>query len=218
MSNIVSLEKVRGEIFEISTDELIGSIISKDDFVVINDKIEPKRDLALKLFTATRIESYHVELQQVVSSEKETVYVCKATVSRKGKVAEGLGACSTKEIENRGGSGGRIHHDALATAETRAYKRAIEAVVGLPFINEIILKLFGSYDAVKGVEADTPSITPDEFVRKIKEAKALPHLKNIWTKYQGNLKTYTAEDRERVVSAKNQRKEELHSEQHRGNH
>ena len=216
MSNMISLEKVRGEIFEISTDELIGSIVSRDDFVVINDKIEPKRDLALKLFTATRIESYNVELQQVVSSEKETVYICKATVSRKGKSAEGMGACSTREISDRGG--GRIHHDALATAETRAYKRAIEAVVGLPFINEIILKLFGSFDAVKGVEADSPSITPDEFVLKIKEAKALPHLKNIWTKYQGNLKTYTAEDRERVVFEKNKRKEELHSEQHRGNH
>ena len=210
--SIVSLEKVRDETFEVSTDELIGSIVSKDDFVVINNKIEPKRDLALKLFTATRIESYHVELQQVVSSEKETVYVCKATVSRKGKVAEGMGACSTKEISDRGG--GRIHHDALATAETRAYKRAIEAVVGLPFINEIILKLFGSYDAVKGVEADTPSITPDEFIQKIREAKAIPHLKNIWTKYQSNLKTYTSQDRESVVFEKNKRKEELSNEQH----
>ena len=210
--SIVSLEKVRDETFEVSTDELIGSIVSKDDFVVINNKIEPKRDLALKLFTATRIESYHVELQQVVSSEKETVYVCKATVSRKGKVAEGMGACSTKEISDRGG--GRIHHDALATAETRAYKRAIEAVVGLPFINEIIMKLFGSYDAVKGVEADTPSITPDEFIQKIREAKAIPHLKNIWTKYQSNLKTYTSQDRESVVFEKNKRKEELSNEQH----
>ena len=211
MSNIVSLEKVRDETFEVSTDELIGSIVSRDDFVVINDKIEPKRDLALKLFTATRIESYRVELQQVVTTDKEVVYTCKATVSRKGKIAEGLGACSTKEIESRGGSGGRIHHDALATAETRAYKRAIEAVVGLPFINEIILKLFGSFDAVK---TDTPSITPDELVQKIREAKALPHLKNIWAKYQSNLKTYTVQDRERVVFEKNKRKEELSNEQH----
>ena len=213
MSNIVSLEKVRDETFEVSTDELIGSIVSKDDFVVINDKIEPKRDLALKLFTATRIESYRVELQQVVTTDKEVVYTCKATVSRKGKVAEGLGACSTREIENRG-SGGRIHHDALATAETRAYKRAIEAVVGLPFINEIILKLFGSFDAGKGDKVDTPSITPDEFIQKIREAKAIPHLKNIWTKYQSNLKTYTSQDRESVVFEKNKRKEELSNEQH----
>lgn len=208
MTNIVSIENIRKETFSVSPDELVGSVVKKEDFTVINGKIEPTRDLALKLFSVTKIEDYTCELQQVVSNEKETVYIVKAIVSRQGKKAEGLGACSTAEIDKRGGQT-RHHHDALATAETRAYKRALEAVVGLPFINEIILKLFGGYETPKGEKKETPQITPDEFINKINEAKALQHLKNIWIKYGANLKLYTPQERLEVETAKNRKKEEL---------
>lgn len=201
-SNIISLEKVKENTFQVSPDELIGKIITKNDFAVISGKIEPTRDLALKLFTATKIESYAVELVQVVNTERETVYVCKATVSRQGKIAEGLGGCSTSEIDRRGG-GARQHHDALATAETRAYKRALEAVVGLPFINEIILKLFGGYEEIKN------PISAEELIKKIREAKAIPHLRNIWTKYRENLQSYTPNEKERVIEEKENKKREL---------
>lgn len=210
MNNIVSMQQVRGDTFSISTDELLG-LVKKEDFCIISGKIEITRDLALKLFAVTKIDTYSVSLQQVVANNNiETIYICKATVSRKGKSADGLGACSTKEISERGG--GRIHHDALATAETRAYKRAIEAVVGLPFINELILKLFGSYDASNAHEnAPKPKfpISPEDFLIKIMDAKALPHLYNIWEKYKDNLPTYSVDDKNAIIRAKNAKKEEL---------
>lgn len=205
-NNIIALEKVKGDTFVVSPDELIGSIVTKQDFVSIQGKIEPTRDLALKLFSVTKVDDYTCELQQVVSNEKETVYVVKATVSRQGKKAEGLGACSTTEIDKRGGQT-RHHHDALATAETRAYKRALEAVVGLPFINEIILKLFGGYETSKKKETQ---ITADELIKKIMETKTLSQLKNIWEKYIAtNIKTYSTDDAEKIRKAKDKKKAEL---------
>jgi hypothetical protein len=209
MSNIVALNDIRQETFAVSPETLIGSVVKKEDFAIINGKIEPTRDLALKLFAVTKIDDYTCELQQVVNTEKETVYIVKATVSRQGKKAEGLGACSTAEIEGRKRGDSRSHHDALATAETRAYKRALEAVVGLPFINEIILKLFGGYETPSGQKKETQSITPDELIQKIKEAKAMAHLKNIWQKYSANIMTYSTADAERVRQVKEQKKKEL---------
>jgi hypothetical protein len=216
MSNnapIIKLDKLREGVFSLSTEEILDSVVRKEDFVIINNKIEPTRELALKLFAVTKIENYTCELQQVVSNEKETVYIVKATVSMHSKKAEGLGACSTLEIDHRAvdkrtgqpKEQTRHHHDALATAETRAYKRALEAVVGAPFINEIILKLFGGYE-IKGEKKDTPSISPSEFKEKMKNAKALTHLKNIWNKYSKNLLLYTKEEREELVKLKEEMK------------
>jgi len=50
-------------------------------------------------------------------------------------------------------------------------------------------------------------VTPDEFIAKLKEAKAVPHLKNIWTKYQKNLMTYSDEDKQRVIKVKEEMKQ-----------
>ncbi len=190
----------------LKVDDIIGSIVSRDDFVEIQGKIEIKRDLALKLFALANL-SYDTEMMPaMVSTSGETVYYVKAKVYKKDgdKIAEGLGACSTKEVV-----GSRVHHDALTRAETRAFKRALEACVGLPFINEITLKLFGGYEKQGGEKAETPHILPDEFIAKIEEAKAIPHLRNIWIKYSANLPFYSEEDRQRVRDVKERKKEEL---------
>lgn len=208
-----TIEIVKHKTFDVSPENLINTIITKEDFCLINGKVEPTRNLALKLFTATKIESYEVVLQQVIEREKELIYICKATLARKGKVADGLGACSTLEVSAKGGKT-RQHHDALAIAETRAYKRAVEAVVGLPFINDIILRLFGKYETEEIVET---KISSEEFMKKIGEAKAMPHLWNIWKKYKHNLKDYTPKEQDDVITCKNNRKEELRNE-YRENH
>ncbi|MEM2963738.1 MAG: hypothetical protein QXN01_04565, partial [Candidatus Anstonellales archaeon] len=181
MSNVIALDKVRGKTFMVSPDELIGSVVKKEDFAVINGKIEPTRDLMLKLSSIARVSKMDTHLEQVVSKETNTVYIFKAVIVLNGKEYSGHGACDTGEIEGRKSS--RLEHDAMATAETRAIKRAFEAAIGLPFVNEIILKLFGGYETPSGEKKETPQITPEEFIQKIREAKALPHLRNIWEKY-----------------------------------
>ena len=207
MSN--NLLEIKNDIFKVSAEELIiGQIVKKEDFAVIQGKIEPTRDLALKLFAIAKL-NYDTEMIPPISRQDETIYYVKARVYKNNeKVADGLGACSTKEVR-----GERQHHDALARAETRAFKRALEACVGLPFINELILQLFGGYEKKNGERVETPAITPDEFISKIREAKALPHLHNIWTKYCANLKTYSAEDKERVRLEKENRKLQLRREE-----
>jgi len=206
MSNLVKLEDIRREVFSLSPEELIGSIVKKEDFAIINNKIEPTRDLMLKLAAVTKTKSLDTQLVNVTVKGQDTIYVFKAVITIGNKTASGHGACSTAEITGKRKGDSRAEHDAMATAETRALKRAFEEAVGLPFINEIILKLFGGYETPKGEKKETPVISADDFIAKMREAKALPHLKNIWTKYQKNLLTYSEEDKERVIKAKEEMK------------
>lgn len=213
MTNIVSIESIRKETFSVSPDELINTVVKKEDFVIIDGKIEPTRDLMLKLSTIAKTKAIDSELVNVTVKGNDTIYIFKSTVTLGNKTASAHGACSTAEIINKMKDPkkkiSRLEHDAMATAETRAIKRAFEEAVGLPFINEIILKLFGGYETPKGEKKETPQITPEEFISKINGAKAMTHLKNIWIKYQANLRLYTPQERLAVETAKNKRKEEL---------
>lgn len=137
----------------VTTDEIINMkdvlkvIVKEKDFAMIKDNIEITRDFALKLFKLGKL-SYDAEIQQVEHDGDFMVMMIKATVSKNGQKAVGFGACSTEETAQKK-SGARGIHDALATAETRAYKRALEMIVGLPFINEVILQIFGTYQNKK---------------------------------------------------------------------
>lgn len=130
----------------INVEALIGKIVTKEDFAEIDGKIEPKRDLALKLFTIAKL-NYDTQLLSTQPMGSIILIAVKARVYQDSrsqkKVAEGLGGCTTEETAR---SGKRAYHDALACAETRAFKRALEAAVGLPFINQLIVKLFGGYE------------------------------------------------------------------------
>jgi hypothetical protein len=211
MSNVqlTKLDEIREGIFSLSPEELINSIIKKEDFATINGKIEPTRDLMLKLATVTKTQSMDTTLVNVTVKGNDTIYIFKAVVKIGNKTASGHGACSTSEIIGKRKGDSRVEHDAMATAETRALKRAFEEAVGLPFINEIILKLFGGYETPKGEKKETPSITPEEFIKKMEEAKALTHLKNIWNKYSRNLLVYAEEEKNKVIQVKNEVKKRL---------
>lgn len=111
--------------------------------------IEPKRELAMKLITFFDF-SVDTELVRVDNIEKknskgkitERMYTMKATVTApSGAFATGHGMASTEQSHTEG----REDHDAMARAETRAIKRAIEGRVGLPIINQLILHFFGGY-------------------------------------------------------------------------
>lgn len=131
--------------------------ISREDFAIIDGNIEPKRDLMLKLFEATGL-NYDVDLLSATPYKDHIAITVKATLhhQKQNRTIEGLGACTTEETKR---SGSRAYHDAIARAETRAFKRAVEAAVGLPLINQIILKLFGGYDAASATAYDVEGLT-----------------------------------------------------------
>lgn len=112
--------------------------------------VEPTRDLAMKLIAFFDL-SYDTELvykeeKKIKNSKGQTLtgimYTMKATVqTREGVSSSGHGMASTLESHTVG----REDHDAMARAETRALKRAIEGRVGLPMINQLIMHMFGGF-------------------------------------------------------------------------
>lgn len=131
--------------------------ITREDFAIIDGNIEPKRDLMLKLFEATGL-NYDVDLLSATPYKDHVAITVKATLhhQKQNRTIEGLGACTTEETRR---SGSRAYHDAIARAETRAFKRAVEAAAGLPLINELILTLFGGYDAASATAYDVEGLT-----------------------------------------------------------
>jgi hypothetical protein len=182
---------------KINAEALIGRIVTKEDFCEIEGKIEPKRDLALKLFATAKL-NYDTELLNQMPVNGHILIAVKARIYQdtraQKKVAEGLGGCTTEETAR---SGKRAYHDALARAETRAFKRALEAAVGLPFINQIILRLFGGYEAVSPSLAmmaaeEAPKALPtgiaeeellDALKHCVNKCRDASHLKNWGKKY-----------------------------------
>jgi hypothetical protein len=55
----------------------------------------------------------------------------------------------------------------------------------------------------------TNFISPDEFITKINEAKAITHLENVFKKYWGSANHYTEPQKERVIKAKDDKKFEF---------
>jgi hypothetical protein len=181
---------------KINAEALIGTVVTKEDFCVIDGKIEPKRDLALKLFNVAKL-SYDTQLLSTTPMGSIIVIAVKARVYQDTraakKVAEGLGGCTTEETRS---SGQRAYHDALARAETRAFKRALEAAVGLPFINQLIVKLFGRYE-VEVEEKRKGWIAEEDFLRVLKgyidQKVNVPQLEN-WGKECADLAGLLSEE------------------------
>lgn len=133
MSN--TLTKTNGAMVNMNIDDVVANVVTRNDFVTIDGRVEITRDLALKLAALARfnIES-HIE-----KLDGDTYIVRVRLSDTTGRYTEALGACDVSEI-----SGKRSTHDAITRAETCALKRALECAVGLPFINEIINRLFGT--------------------------------------------------------------------------
>lgn len=139
--------------------ELLSIIHPPTDFALIPKQgfrgVEPTRDLTLKLlaFFGYSIDTQIVEkaveekkLGKMTESTKRIVrYTVKAVVSdpRSGRSASGHGICGTDGSSIN--TAGREDHDALSVAETRAIKRAIEGLCGLPLINQLILHYYGKF-------------------------------------------------------------------------
>lgn len=120
-------------------------ILNKNDFAIIQGKVEITRDGALKILSSLPL-SYEFELlqQELTDTHAKVVMKLKIQFHKTGITREGIGTgiCEKWEAER----GKRFSmHALITTAETRAIKRAIETVLG-GVINAIILNLFGSYE------------------------------------------------------------------------
>jgi hypothetical protein len=117
--------------------------------------VEPTRDLTLKLAAffgysidsnITNKEVEEKKLGSKTSATKRIVrYTIKAVVTDpvSGRSSSGHGICGTNGSSIN--TAGREDHDAMAVAETRAIKRAIEGLCGLPLINQLILHYYGKF-------------------------------------------------------------------------
>lgn len=145
----ISVKKEIGIISEPELKAFLKYVDIENDFSLIKSGgkyiVEPKRDLAMKLIAYFNM-SYETEVQHIreIKKGKNTIteYIVRAKVFDKaGNFGTGLASCDT----TKGFTEGRENHDALATAETRAIKRAVEGRAGAPIINQLILHYFKSF-------------------------------------------------------------------------
>ena len=146
------------------------------------------------------------------------IYYAKAKVflnDGSKKTIEGLGACNTLEIDCKGG---REHHDALARAETRAFKRALEMAVGLPFINQLIKRVYSSNDnGSKGsgqknnvaLQPGYKKVEPGFIVKEIYAADSLTDLNRLIDRYRDSFDSYPEKIKDAVYAAKELRVKKL---------
>jgi len=124
----------------------------------------PKKSGIVKLADALGIEAVCKERQGLPGDPASTYsyVVYEATHSRSGRKAEGVGWCDTSE------RGGRISkHDVIATADTRAYNRAVLRLSGFGDVSadEIIA-------GASGEEEELPPFVPD--AQSLQATRALP--------------------------------------------
>jgi hypothetical protein len=150
-------------------DALLQIIYPPQDFALIPKQgfrgVEPTRDLVMKLIAFFGY-SVNTEILEKATEEKSLGkmtqgakkiirhYTVKATVSdpTTGRFATGHGIANTDQSSIN--TPGREDHDAMTVAETRAVKRAVEAMAGLPIVNQLILHYYGGFTitAQKGKE------------------------------------------------------------------
>jgi hypothetical protein len=200
----------------------LAGIVQKNDFVNIGGKIEIKRDLALKLFSLSKL-SYEVLMLPARVADDELIYYAKAKVflNDGSKTIESLGSCNTREIDCKGG---REHHDALARAETRAFKRALEMAVGLPFINQLIERVYSSNSNGSNssgqkrngysknnvaLQPGYKKVEPGFIVKEIYAADSLTDLNRVIDRYRNSFDSYPEKVKDAVYAAKELRVKKL---------
>ena len=108
------------------------------DFAVIKGSIETTREFALKAMVCFQVTSKILDKQFIQQGSDLHISI---TVDVGG--VQATGGCSMSEIKS---GKDKSFHFAQARAETRGMKRAIEARIGLPIVNQIILNQFGGFD------------------------------------------------------------------------
>lgn len=139
------------ESLRMSLENVIPLINQKTDFANIKGKIEPTRDLILKLIDPFML-SFDTDLKEKERIGDVTYYTFKAEVrGQDGRTVTGWGKCGTDEVNEE-----RAEHDAMTKAETRALKRAIEAKAGYGMVNQLITHFFGGFES----KAEPRNVTP----------------------------------------------------------
>lgn len=157
------------------------------DFCLIEGKIEPVKGFCLKCIHVAgfSVESESTPMATAVklrNGNDDTLISVSITIfSHGGPRFTMWGASSIRECD-QGGTNKRALHDALARAQTRALKSAVEAAVGMPFINAILEKLFGGFEvtgspAEEGAGARNVTGTGDDPIPAKKEN---PESRKIW--------------------------------------
>lgn len=118
------------------------------DFCLIKDKkggehIEPTRDFCLKAIAVFGCNYEPVGPPTVVDDGKHKLVTRDVKVTLGDRYVVETGGASTEETSR---AGARAFHDAMGVAATRGMKRALEALIGLPFVNMMIKELFGTYN------------------------------------------------------------------------
>ena len=157
------------------------------DFCLVEGKIEPVKGFCLKCIKVAglSVESESPPVIQPVKlrdgGDDTMITVSVSIASADGPRFTLWGGSSIRECDNNGRNR-RAIHDALARAQTRALKLAVETAVGMPFVNAILFQLFGGYEVRNAPEdegAAARNVTP------IKEA---PESRAIWKRIWGMLK------------------------------
>jgi len=128
-----------------------------------NSHIEAVKDFHLKVMFAANV-SMRARDPIVVGTGDDMVVTVGVTVWKDEREITAHGGSSVKECGYPKNS--RSFHDAVARAQTRAMKIAMEEFMGMPFVNMIIEQIFGGYTIKtpqdEGVKVEVvPEVVPE---------------------------------------------------------
>ena len=101
-------------------------LLSKGDFVMINNTWEAKRDALIKILSSLPINySWKIKEKLLTDTYAQVFGELTVTNGKSSRSADSMGICEKYELKGNGGM-----HFMNARAETRALKRAIEVLFG----------------------------------------------------------------------------------------
>jgi hypothetical protein len=154
------------------------------DFCLVDGKIEPVKSFCLKCIYTAGLSLESEDAPQVApvklrNGGDDSIISISATVySQGGPRYKVWGASSIRECDGYG-KNKRTLHEALARAQTRALKIAVETALGKAFINEMIQTIFGGFEihgspANEGVaERSGVSKAPNMTTAQERQARAI---------------------------------------------
>jgi hypothetical protein len=120
------------------------------DFCLVEGKIEPVKSFVLKCvkMAGLSVESDRAPTVAAIvrrDGSPDTLVSVAVKVFNESVSVQMMGSSSLYEVDTKGRNK-RATHDAIARAQTRALKIAVETAVGMPFINMVLQKLFGGFE------------------------------------------------------------------------
>lgn len=111
------------------------SLLTPNDFVLINNTWEAKRDALIKILSSLPISyTWQIKEKQLTETYASITGVLSVSTSDITRQSDSIGVCEMKELK-----GAKTIHVMTATAETRALKRSIDVLFG-SVINWYVLK------------------------------------------------------------------------------